>query len=176
MRSWSGQARPVEFAQTASINFAFDNKQTPLTTGMSLMTTCGFSGRLVLARLIAKYAATNLAPAGTATVEILWTTFNDYPFTTPMNGTDGRPGIILGFPYKTDIDITHWLQYVQLTDILQCSIVAITGSIISLTLALHFRKLAAPGFGVVQLVDHLDSGAGSNDIVDNSGDDVTTQE
>ena len=170
IRGWSTQGRPVEFAQTASINFVFDGAGAALSSGPQLTCSAGFLGRLTAVRVLAAYTTATTNPTlGLATIEIAISTFTDFPQMYNMYGPDTteRPGIAGTVnPYKTDMAFDLWIQYISINDVLRARISAISGGITSLRLSLLFKRLPGAGFGSIQLE------AGGADLVTAAGDAV----
>jgi|SRR5215831_988022 len=168
IRSWSTQARPVDIAQTASVNFVFDGAGQALTPNAQLTCAVGFSGRLTAVRVLGAYTSTTTDPTlGLATIEIAIGTFTDYPQLYNMYGADTteRPGIVGTVnPFKTDMAFDLWIQYVSINDILRARLTAVSGGLTSVTLSLLFRRLPGAGFGSIQLE------AGGSELVTAAGD------
>jgi hypothetical protein len=127
-------------------------------------------GSLVSARIILGIGSTNmptdplLAPSGT--LNIWYGTYEDYPATSLMHPIDEPP--LFENVFKVDLDITNWAHGVRARDVLSCSLTAISGVVLTLTLALEFRKTPVP---VRTLLDEF----GGSELETSTGEEIISE-
>jgi len=150
MRRWSSQARPDKFAKTTCVEFVFDNASTVLSAGASRIYKAGFTGFLNTVEIFTDVSNANAVFSLTYGDKFSW------PLQTPLHGIALSPRIagLLTPYYSGELDLTEYFRYIRINDVFFCRLVSVTLAR-SVTLALTYKLLEAPGFGGSPVVDDV---------------------